>query len=90
LPSISEVENEDLTRISEINEIKEVVWEMHPLKAPGPDGFSSLFYKKYWATVSPQMVLAVQSFFKDGEFLKKLNYTYIHLIPKKIGACNSS
>ena len=70
LPSISEVENEDLTRIPEINEIKEVVWEMHPLKALGPDGFSSLFYKKYWTTVSPQVVSAIQSFFKDGEFLK--------------------
>jgi hypothetical protein len=90
LPSISEVENEDLTRILEINEIKEVVWEMYPRKSPEPDGFLGLFYKKYWASVGPQVVSAVQSFFRDGEFLHKLNHTYIHLIPKKIGACNSS
>ncbi len=87
-PSIFEIKNAELSRIPEAEEIKLVVWEMNPLKAPGPDGFSRIFFKHYWGTIGPQVVDVVHNFFREGQLLKKLNHTYITLIPKKLGACN--
>lgn len=87
-PCVTEAENESLSQIPEANEIKDVVWNMHPLKALGPDGFSGVFFKKYWSIVGDQVVATVQSFFRDGWLLRNVNHTYIMLIPKKQGACN--
>ena len=46
--------------------VKKVVFEMHPLKAMGPDGMPGLFYRHYWSIVGEQLVAAVQSFFREG------------------------
>ena len=40
-------ENEELCSVPSREEIRKVVFEMKSLKAPGPDGFSALFYKHY-------------------------------------------
>uniref|UniRef100_A0A2N9J1A1 Reverse transcriptase domain-containing protein n=1 Tax=Fagus sylvatica TaxID=28930 RepID=A0A2N9J1A1_FAGSY len=65
-PCISQSDNSELTKIPDPIEIKEVVWAMHPLKAPGPDGLPGIFFKHYWDTVGPQVIDAIQSFFRDG------------------------
>ncbi len=44
-PCISDAENMELACMPSPQEIKAVIWEMHPLKAPGPDGFPGLFFK---------------------------------------------
>ena len=62
-PCISEAENAEFSNIPEPLEIKKAVWEMHPLKAPGPDGLPGLFFKHYWEIVGPQIISAVQDFF---------------------------
>jgi len=45
---------------------------MQDLKAPGPDGFPTLFYKKLWPTVGNDVVKAVTSFFLKGSMPKEL------------------
>ncbi|XP_060957672.1 uncharacterized protein LOC133029200 [Cannabis sativa] len=63
-------------------EIKNAVWSLHPLKSPGPDGFSGIFYRKYWNIVGGDFCDMVQEFFVSGRFVKELNHTFICLIPK--------
>ena len=87
-PCISDEENDELCRIPSRDEIKKVVFGMKSLKARGPDGFPALFYKHYWRVVGDQMMLATQSFFRNGWMLKSFNQTYIFLIPKRNGVCN--
>ena len=55
---------------------------MQDLKAPGPDGFPALFYKKLWSTVGNDIINAVTSFFIRGSMPKEVNASLIVLIPK--------
>ena len=87
-PCITMEENEELCSVPSREEIRKVVFEMKSLKAPGPDGFSILFYKHYWETVGDQIILATQSFFRSRRILNELNETFNALIPKKNGSCN--
>jgi len=32
-------------------EIKEAFWDIPTIKSPGPDGFSSSFFKKSWSII---------------------------------------
>ena len=50
-PCILAQENEMLIDVPSANDIKRVVFEMHPLKAPRLDGMPELFYRHYWSIV---------------------------------------
>lgn len=32
-------------------DIKRALFDMHPNKAPGPDGMSPMFYQKFWSVI---------------------------------------
>jgi hypothetical protein len=87
-PCISLEENIKLVRILDMEEIKAVIWELNPMKTSGPDGLPGLFFKKYWSIVGSQVVIANESFFREGWMQKELNHTFITLIPKKQDASN--
>jgi len=50
--------------------IKKALFSIGNDKAPGPDGFSSLFFKKSWDVVGGGFCAAVQDFFSSGKLLK--------------------
>ncbi|CAL9030237.1 unnamed protein product [Prunus brigantina] len=63
-------------------EIKEVAFQLGASKAPGPDGFSGIFYHNYWEIIREDLCKMVKAFFQ-GEFsVHCLNMTEIALIPK--------
>lgn len=53
-------------------------WE----KAPGPDGYTSKFFKVLWDTTSPQIIIIMHNFFENVELDKPFNHTTITLLPK--------
>ncbi|GJV33899.1 RNA-directed DNA polymerase, eukaryota, reverse transcriptase zinc-binding domain protein [Tanacetum coccineum] len=63
-------------------EIKSVIFAMNDDKAPGPDGFSSKFFKASWSVIGDEVCSAIGDFFKNGRLLKEVNATIIALVPK--------
>lgn len=51
-------------------------------KTPGPDGYTSTFYKKSWDIVGKDVTKAVKEFFRTRKLLKRINTTVVPLIPK--------
>ncbi|XP_074315639.1 uncharacterized protein LOC141651843 [Silene latifolia] len=57
--------------------------QMHPLKAPGPDGMNGLFYQTYWDSVGSLVVDTVLAILRGESSPRDVNKTHIVLIPKK-------
>ncbi|XP_026399537.1 uncharacterized protein LOC113295410 [Papaver somniferum] len=55
---------------------------MKSLKAPGPDGMPTLFYKRCWETVGEEVTQTIQNVFTSATLPMELNHTNIVLIPK--------
>ena len=76
--------NKDLLRPFTHEKIKRALFQMHPSKAPGPDGISALFFQKYWHVVGSDVSHAVLDFLNNGRMLGIINFTHLVLIPKVV------
>lgn len=66
-------------------EVWSVIAELPNDKAPGPDGFTGLLYKKAWATIKPDILNAFNAFWlQDSRSFYHLNDAYMILL-KKVG-----
>ena len=63
-------------------EVKQALFQMHPSKAPGPDGMSHFFFQKFGHIVGQDVRTAILSVLNSGHMLLKMNYTHIVFIPK--------
>lgn len=63
-------------------DVKAAIWSIAGDKAPGPDGYTSQFFKDCWDTISKDVVTGVLEFFQKGTMPKSLNSTMITLVPK--------
>lgn len=76
------MDNEKLLRKPSELEIKLVLFEMHPNKSPGPDGFLAVFFQKNWFLLKEEITKLIQDFFESRHILNEFNSTFITLIPK--------
>ncbi|KAL0290490.1 UNVERIFIED_CONTAM: Transposon TX1 uncharacterized protein [Sesamum calycinum] len=79
---LSDDEARDIIRPVTIDEVKTAFFDIEEDKAPGPDGFSSGFFKAAWPVVGGEVSIAIMDFFKTGRLLKQVNATLLTLIPK--------
>ncbi|CAM8956535.1 unnamed protein product [Rhodiola kirilowii] len=63
-------------------DIKRAVFDINPYKAPGHDGFSSLFIQKCWHIVKNDFIRECLDFLNAGYLNPKTNITRLVLIPK--------
>lgn len=100
-PKVTSSMNEQLLYEFTRCEVARAIKQMHPSKAPGPDGFPTLFYRRYWSKVSKTIICNVLDILNVKRPVRKWNETYIALIPKiqqpkavvdyrPIGLCNVS
>ena len=57
--------NETLCKEFSETEIADALFQIRPLKAPGPDGFPARFYQRNWAVLKDSVVAAVRLFFHN-------------------------
>lgn len=81
-PCISLEDNNFLTALPSIEEIKQATFDINAGKAPGADGFTSGFFQSYWSIIGEDVTREVQAFFISSCFPPMLNVTHIRLIPK--------
>ncbi|KAL0355426.1 UNVERIFIED_CONTAM: LINE-1 retrotransposable element O protein [Sesamum radiatum] len=74
--------NESLTQHFTSEEVLHALKQMHPLKSPGPDGMSPVFFQKYWSIVGTDVCATVLDFLNNGSLDPLVNFTHIVLIPK--------
>jgi hypothetical protein len=81
-PKITHEDNDRLVMPITKEELKEALFQMHPDKAPGPDGFNPAFYQHFWDLCGNDIFEAAQEWLDRGFFPSSLNETNICLIPK--------
>ncbi|XP_060972489.1 uncharacterized protein LOC115717814 [Cannabis sativa] len=81
--SITDLHNDMLLQPIVDDEVRLALFQMHPDKAPGPDGMGHGFFQKQWHIVGSDVISLVRDFFETGSFPESLNDTNLVLIPKK-------
>ncbi|GKB66405.1 putative RNA-directed DNA polymerase, partial [Tanacetum coccineum] len=79
---ITSEQSNHMVRSVEDEEIKRAMFSIDNDSVPGPDGYSSKFFKASWSIVGPDVCKVVKDFFGNGRILKEINNTTISLIPK--------
>ena len=74
--------NADLTKVFTRDEVTNVLKQLYPTKAPGPDGMSAIFFHKYWDIVGLNIINMVLNVLNSNMPITKINKTNIALIPK--------
>ncbi|KAI5665828.1 hypothetical protein M9H77_15681 [Catharanthus roseus] len=81
-PQINPQLREELRGSYTREEIKEALFDIGNEKSPGPDGYTSYFFKRAWNVIGEDFCQAIWEFFRTGKLLKQLNHCVIALIPK--------
>lgn len=63
-------------------EVKRAIFDMHPTKAPGPDGYPAFFFHKLWPAIGDDVTKAVLNILNGDGDLSEWNKTLVVLIPK--------
>jgi hypothetical protein len=65
------------------DEILQAINESYAEGASCPDGFSFLFYQKFWPIIKMDLMVVVKKFERGEINIARLNYAMIILIPKE-------
>ena len=62
--------------------IKSAMFSIKADKAPGPDGYTSHFFRAAWSIVGADVVKAILYFFQTNSLFSTFNATSVTLVPK--------
>ena len=76
--------NKELIRPFTREDVTKALHQIHPTKAPSPDGMSAIFFYKYWSIVGTDITNMVLNVLNQNFPMVAINKTNIVLIPKTI------
>ncbi|VFQ88475.1 unnamed protein product [Cuscuta campestris] len=79
---INAEDNELITRLPSMDEVKQAVWDLDPHSTCGPDGFNGEFFRKTWYILGKDLLLTAQEFFLGIPPPVAYGATVITLTPK--------
>lgn len=71
-----------LCRIFSADDVKHALYNIEETKAPGPDGYTSGFFKEAWGRIGAEVTTTILDLFQSGKLLKQVNSTSLCLVPK--------
>ncbi|KAE8691842.1 Bifunctional dTDP-4-dehydrorhamnose 3,5-epimerase/dTDP-4-dehydrorhamnose reductase [Hibiscus syriacus] len=71
-------------------EIYKAIYGQGNDKAPGPDGYTPLFFNKAWHVIGEEVIEAIKFFFQESIIYHAFNATSIALVPKISNPCKVS
>jgi hypothetical protein len=74
--------NTRVTRRMNAELMDKALFQMVPLKAPGPDGMNACFFQQIWGVVGEEVCRGILEILNTGVMPFNLNLTHIALIPK--------
>lgn len=74
--------NEALLKPYTTEEVRKALFDIGDLKAPGPDGLYSIFYKRFWPMLGDDLVTEVLAVVNTRIISEGWNDTTIVMIPK--------
>ena len=80
--TLSNVQQIDLCKAFTDADIKEALYSIPNHKSPGPDGFSSGFFKSSWNSTGPLVCTMVKQFFQSGYMPPFISATKLIVLPK--------
>jgi hypothetical protein len=83
---VTQEENDILEAEMTEEEIFQAIKGSYAEGSPGPDGFSFLFYYKFWSIIQGDFMALVREFNKEDLNIARLNYTMVILTPKEENA----
>jgi hypothetical protein len=81
-PRASAEDNNSLEAPITKEELRSALFQMHPDKSPGPDGFNPAFFQQFWNLCRDEIFVAAKEWLGRGYFPSSLNETNICLILK--------
>lgn len=84
--TISMEEHLSICSLPSEQEIHDSVFSIGATKVPGPDGFTGLFYHKYWNLIKPVVLNCVWNFFNKNHLLKKAQPHFHCSSPQAVGS----
>ena len=81
-PIVTDEFNQLLVKPYSKEEIHYALQQMHPCKAPGPDGMHAIFYQRFWHIVGDEVTSFVSNILHGSLSPRCVNHTNIALIPK--------
>lgn len=79
--------NTNLTAEYKLEEVKEVLFQMAPLKALGSDGYPAHFFQRHWEVCGAEIADIVLKILRGEDNPEGLNDTILVLIPKVNDPC---
>jgi len=81
-PRVTAAMNQRLMQPFSEKEVREALMQMHPSKAPGPDGMPALFFQHFWHLVGKDVAQFMLNLLRGNADMDTINHTLIALIPK--------